>query len=266
MIKIVSWNTGTSNQFTDFFYTAKADIFCVQELQLPEIQFLRFNPSGYYSYWNWKKKNKQLGTAVFTKLKPISCTWGIGSELDKEGRSMIIEYSKFYLVNVLTPQSSCKYDQVRLEWDIQFSQYIQKLLKKKPVVLCGNLNVAHQPLDVSTSTYEGIGCTKPERIGINHLIELGMVDTYRCCYPLCREYTWHDYDLAMRLDYCLISNNLQTELVNSTINGSLEAAHKPIEITLSLEAPDTVPVIPVNPYMLLYFANKLPKPLESVNE
>lgn len=179
---------------------------------------------------------------------------------------MVIEYNGFYLVNVLTPQSSCKYDQVRLEWDIQFSQYIQKLMKKKPVILCGNLNVAHQPIDVSNSSYDGICCTKPERIGIDHLIELGMVDTYRCCYPLSREYTWHDYDLSMRLDYCLISNNLQVELVNSTINSDLEAAHRPIEITLSLEAPDTVPVIPVNPYMLLYFANKLPKPLELMNE
>lgn len=268
MIKIVSWDAvGIRNEFFDCFHNSQADIFCVQDMQLEELQFMSFNPSGYYSYWNWQEKNKKSGTAIFTKLKPLSSAWGIDSKLDKEGRTLTLEYDKFYLVNVLTPESTKKYDAVRLEWDILFSRFVLKLMRRKSVIICGNLNVAHQMIDISDITYTGLGCTGPERIGISHLLELGITDTYRYCHPHQQQFTWHFHNLAMRIDYVLMSNDILKYLNDSTIcDVRYGAVHSPVEVLLDIEAPMPAPAIEADPLPLLYWASRLPKPLDFVKE
>lgn len=121
MIKVATWSAEKNGaDFFEIFRQMQADIFCVQDLELSKTQFIEFNPKGYATYWNWKEKNKKVGTAIFTKLKPLTSEWGISYKLDKEGRSLTLEYPEFYLINVFTPLKKGNYDPVRLEWDIIF--------------------------------------------------------------------------------------------------------------------------------------------------
>ena len=220
---------------------------------MSESQFMGFNPVGYQSYWNWMEKNKEAGTAVFTKIKPLSSEWGIGSRLDRDGRSLILEYPEFYLLNVLAPQKKKKYDLVRMEWDTAFLDYATNLLETKPVVICGNMNVAY-------SDYSEMTSADPEQSEISSLLQLGMMDTYRCRYP-------GNGDSMLRLDFCLISDSLRSKLVSSTIyNVGTEIIHKPIDMVLSINDPNIVPATAAVPLPLLYWASRLPNPLNLVRK
>ena len=254
MIKILSWSAESSGQnFFKIFNDIQADIVCVQDLKLSESQFMGFNPAGYQSYWNWKERNKEVGTAIFTKLKPLTSEWGIGYKLDKEGRSLTLEYPEFYLINVFTPLKQGNYDPVRLEWDIVFFDYVQRLMEKKQVVICGNMNVAY-------GNYNEITCTDSEQSEISSLLKFRMTDTYRCRYP-------GNGDSMLRLDFCLISDSLRSKLVSSTIyNVGTEIIHKPIDMVLSINDPNVVPATATVPLSLLYWASRLPKPLDLVKE
>lgn len=252
MIKIVSWAAEENGaDFFDIFKKVQADIFCVQDMQLSEAQFMGFNPAGYISYWNWKDKNKKLGTAVFTRLDPLRIEWGIGVREDKGGRTLTLEYEEFYLVNVLTPLSKQKYDPDRLEWDLILANYVQKLLAKKPVVICGSMKLLYR------------GYREMERIDpqneMSSLEKLGMTGTYRYNRPA-------PGNPLMRMDYCLVSNNLQSKLLSCTIhNAGPEIVHTPLEMTFSIEAA-TVPVTHVDLFRMLYWANAMPKPLDFIKE
>lgn len=254
MIKILSWSAESSGQnFLKIFNDIQADIVCVQDLKLSESQFMGFNPAGYQSYWNWKERNKEAGTAIFTKLKPLSSEWGIGHGLDKEGRSLTLEFQEFYLINAFAPLKQGTYDPVRLEWDIVFFDYVAKLLKEKPVVICGNMNVAY-------SDYSEMTSADPEQAEISSLLQLGMMDTYRCRYP-------GNGDFMLRLDFCLMSDTLKSKLVSNTIyNVGTEIIHKPIDIVLSIEEPNVVPATATIPLPLLYWASRMPKSLDLVRE
>ena len=254
MIKIASWAAeNNGDKFFKIFNDIQADIVCVQDLELSESQFMGFNPVGYQSYWNWKEKNKEAGTAVFTKIKPLSSEWGIGSRLDRDGRSLILEYPEFYLLNVLAPQKKKKYDLVRMEWDTAFLDYATNLLETKPVVICGNMNVAY-------SDYSEMTSADPEQSEISSLLQLGMMDTYRCRYP-------GNGDSMLRLDFCLISDSLRSKLVSSTIyNVGTEIIHKPIDMVLSINDPNIVQATATVPLPLLYWASRMPKPLDLVRE
>lgn len=254
MIKILSWSVESSGQnFFKIFNDIQADIVCVQDLKLSESQFMGFNPAGYQSYWNWKERNKEAGTAIFTKMRPISSEWGIGCELDRDGRSLILEYPEFYLLNVLAPEKKKQQNPVRMEWDTAFLDYVTKLLETKPVVICGNMNVAY-------SDYSEMTCADPEQAEISSLLQLGMIDTYRCRYPGNR-------DSMLRLDFCLMSDSLKSKLVSSTIyNVGSEILHKPIDVVLSINDPNVVPATAAVPLPLLYWASRLPNPLNLVRK
>lgn len=256
MIKIASWSAeNNGDKFFKIFNDIQADIVCVQDLKLSESQFMGFNPAGYQSYWNWKERNKEAGTAIFTKLKPLSSEWGIGHGLDKEGRSLTLEFQEFYLINAFAPLKQGTYDPVRLEWDIVFFDYVAKLLKEKPVVICGSMNVAYS--DCSEMT-----CADPEQSEISSLLQLGMMDTYRCRFP-------RKGESLLRLDYCLMSDTLRQKLVSSTVYNigfGSEIVHKPIDVVFSIEDSDVVPVTAAIPLPLLYWVNAMPKPLDFFKE
>lgn len=252
MIKVATWSAEKNGaDFFEIFRQMQADIFCVQDLELSKTQFIEFNPKGYATYWNWKEKNKKVGTATFTKLKPLSSEWGIGHGLDKEGRSLTLEFQEFYLINVFTPLKQGTYDPVRLEWDIIFFDYVAKLLKEKPVVICGNMNVAY-------GSYNEITCTDPEQTEISNLLKLGMCNTHRCRYP-------RQGESLLRLDYCLLSNPLRPKVVSSTVydvGPVSEIVHKPIDVVFDIEDLNVVPVTAAIPLPLLYWVNAMPKPLD----
>lgn len=256
MIKVASWSAEKNGaDFFEIFRQMQADIFCVQDLRLSKSQFTGFNPKGYAAYWNWKEKNQEVGTAIFTKLKPLTSEWGIGSELDKEGRSLTLEFPEFYLVNAFAPLKQGMYDPVRLEWDIIFFDYVAKLLKEKPVIICGNMNVAYKD-------YSEITCTDPEQAELSNLLKLGMCNTHRCRYPR------HGESL-LRLDYCLLSNALRSKVVSSTVHevGPVsEIVHKPIDVVFDIEDSNVVPVTAVIPLPLLYWVNAMPKPLDLIQK
>lgn len=256
MIKIASWAAEKNGTyFFEIFKQMQADIFCVQDLRLSKSQFTGFNPEGYAAYWNWKEKNQEVGTAIFTKLKPLSSEWGIGHGLDKECRSLTLEFQEFYLINAFAPLKQGNYDPVRLEWDIIFFDYVAKLLREKPVVICGNMNVAY-------GNYNEITCTDSEQSEISSLLKLGMTDTYRCRFP-------RKGESLLRLDYCLMSDTLRQKLVSSTVYNVgpvSEIVHKPIDVVFDIEDLNVVPVTAAIPLPLLYFVNAMPKPLDFVKE
>lgn len=256
MIRIVSWSAeNNGGKFFKIFNDIQADIMCVQDLALLEDQFMGFNPIGYQSYWNWKERNKEAGTAIFTKVKPLSSEWGIDHGLDKEGRSLTLEFQEFYLINAFAPLKQGTYDPVRLEWDIVFFDYVAKLLKEKPVVICGSMNVAYKD-------YREITCTDPEQTELSNLLKLGMCNTHRCRYP-------RQGESLLRLDYCLLSNALRSKVVSSTVydvGPVSEIVHKPIDMVLSINDPNVVPATATVPLSLLYWASRLPNPLNLVRK
>ncbi len=251
-MKLISWNVNglravVGKGFKDIFETLGADIFCLQETKLQEGQIdLAFE--GYHSYWNYAEKKGYSGTAVFTKEEPISVSLGLGiEEHDTEGRVITLEYPSFYLVNVYTPNSKEKLARIdyRMVWEDAFRSYLKALEEKKPVIVCGDLNVAHNEIDLKNpkSNRKNAGFSDQERGKMTELIEAGFVDTFRYFYPDMEGiYSWWSYrfnarknNAGWRIDYFLVSKVLEDVLEDAKILTDIVGSdHCPVELDISL--------------------------------
>ena len=255
-MKLVSWNVNglraaITKGFADFFNEVNADIFCIQETKMQEEQItdeIRNIFKEYYSYWNSALKKGYSGTAVFTKEKPINVTYGIGiEEHDKEGRVITLEYKEFYLVDCYTPNSKRELERLdyRQIWEDEIRKYLIKLDKEKPVIYCGDLNVAHEEIDLKNpkTNTNNAGFTIEERTKMTKLLESGFVDTFRFLYPDKEDaYTWWSYMFHAReknvgwgLDYFITSKSISNKIVESTIYSDiLGSDHCPIGLEINI--------------------------------
>ncbi|NMB32974.1 MAG: exodeoxyribonuclease III [Clostridium sp.] len=250
MVKLISWNVNglracVKKGFLDFFGQADADIFCVQETKLQEGQ-ITLELDGYHQYWNYAQRKGYSGTAVFTKIKPIGVENGIGiDEHDKEGRVITLEFEEYYLVNVYTPNSQRGLERLdyRMRWEDDFRDYIIRLGRNKPVVVCGDLNVAHTEIDLKnpTSNKKNAGFTNEEREKFTQFLDSGLIDSFRFFYPDKKDaYTWWSYmfsarsrNAGWRIDYFCVSCNLKTRLLSASIhNEILGSDHCPVELCI----------------------------------
>ena len=249
-MKFISWNVNglracMTKGFMDAFESLNADIFCLQETKLSEGQ-LALELPGYHQYWNYAEKKGYSGTAIFTKEEPLSAAYGIGiPEHDHEGRVITLEYEKFYFVTVYTPnsQDGLKRLDYRMEWEKAFLAYLKKLEEKKPVIFCGDLNVAHQEIDLKNpkTNRKNAGFTDEERARFSELLKKGFVDTFRYFYP--EEtgiYSWWSYrfharekNAGWRIDYFLVSEVLKDELKDAKIHTEIFGSdHCPVELEI----------------------------------
>lgn len=249
-MKLISWNVNglraiMGKGFLDFFKEADADIFCLQETKLQEGQ-IQLDLPGYYQYWNYAEKKGYSGTAIFCKEKPLSVRLGLGEEQhDKEGRVITAEFANFYFVTVYTPnaQEGLKRLPYRLEWEDSFRQYLKKLEQSKPVIAAGDMNVAHQEIDLKNpkTNRKNAGFTDEERAKMTELLKAGFIDTYRYFYPQQEGvYSWWSYrfkarekNAGWRIDYFLASQSLQERLTDAVIDTEIMGSdHCPIELIL----------------------------------
>lgn len=250
--KLISWNVNglracVKKGFLDYFNEMDADIFCVQETKLQEGQ-IDLELEGYYDYWNYAEKKGYSGTAIFTKEKPISVKMGLGiEEHDNEGRVITLEYYKFFLVNVYTPNSQQKLARLeyRMSWEDVFRNYLKDLEKNKPVILCGDLNVAHKEIDLKnpSSNRKNAGFSDEERSKMSELLNSGFTDTFRYFYPdIEGVYSWWSYrfnaranNAGWRIDYFIVSQSLNDKLEDAKIHTSIEGSdHCPVELEINL--------------------------------
>mgnify|MGYP005768774003 FL=1 len=250
MQKLISWNVNglracVQKGFMDFFDQADADIFCLQETKLQEGQFT-WPREQYHDYWNYAEKKGYSGTAVFSKSEPLSVSRGIDiEEHDHEGRVLTLEYPDFYLVNVYTPNS--QRDLLRLDyrmnWEDAFRAYLLQLKTHKPVIVCGDMNVAHQDIDLKNpkTNHHNAGFTDEERNKFSQLLASGFVDTFRHFYPdLTGAYSWWSYmfharekNAGWRIDYFLVSEELNPRLQDARILSDIYGSdHCPVELIL----------------------------------
>ena len=214
--------------FSDFFKEVNADIFCLQETKCqPEQINLEFE--GYTSYWNSAERKGYSGTAIFTKKQPVNVTYGIGiEEHDKEGRIITLEFENFYLVTNYTPNAKRELERLdyRMVWEDEIRKYLLELNKKKPVIMCGDLNVAHEEIDLKNpKTNKGnAGFTNEEREKMTELLNAGFIDSYRYLYPEKIEYSWWSYmgharekNVGWRIDYFIVSNDFRENIKDATI-------------------------------------------------
>lgn len=250
-MKFISWNVNglracREKGFEDAFRTLDADCFCLQETKLQEGQIdIAFE--GYESYWNYAEKKGYSGTAIFTRIKPLSVTYGIGVEdHDHEGRVITLEFDDLYLVTCYTPnsQDGLKRLDYRMTWEDDFHRFLKTLESKKPVVLCGDLNVAHQEIDLKNpkSNRKNAGFTDEERAKMSALLADGFTDTFRHFYPdLEGAYSWWSYrfqarqkNAGWRIDYFLSSKCLDDRLVDAKIHNEIFGSdHCPVELELN---------------------------------
>ena len=252
-MKLVSWNVNGlravwNKGFEDIFKNINADIFCIQETKMQEGQ-LDVNFDGYYNYFNSAIKKGYSGTAVFTKIKPIDVSYGIGiEEHDQEGRVITLEYKDFYLVNVYTPNSQRELVRLsyRQNWEDDFREYLKKLDKKKPVILCGDLNVAHKEIDLKNpkTNRKNAGFTDEEREKMTELLDNGFVDTFRYLYPDKENcYTWWSYmmkarekNVGWRIDYFIVSDRIKEEIEDAKILSEVYGSdHCPVELDINIK-------------------------------
>lgn len=252
-MKLISWNVNgiracVQKGFLDFFKEVDADIFCIQESKLQEGQ-IELDLEGYNQYWNYAKKKGYSGTAIFTKHEPIEVTYGLGiEEHDQEGRVITLEFEQFYMVTVYTPNSKNELARLpyRMEWEEAFKDYLKKLDEKKPVIVCGDLNVAHKEIDLKNpkTNKKNAGFTIEERTKFSELLENGFTDTFRYFYPDLEEiYSWWSYrfkarekNAGWRIDYFLTSSSLDERLVGAKIHTEvLGSDHCPVELEISFE-------------------------------
>ncbi len=250
MQKLISWNVNglracAQKGFLEFFKEADADIFCLQETKLSEGQFALELP-GYHQYWNYAEKKGYSGTAIFTKKKPISVSMGLGMEKhDHEGRVITLEFDNYYMITVYTPnaQEELKRLDYRMEWEDDFLVYLKKLEQNKPVILCGDLNVAHQEIDLKNpkTNRRNAGFTDEERGKFTALMEAGFTDTFRYFYPdLEGAYSWWSYrfharekNAGWRIDYFLVSQSLNSSLKDAVIYKDITGSdHCPIGLSI----------------------------------
>lgn len=249
-MKLISWNVNglracLQKGFLDFFNEIDADIFCLQETKLQEGQHDLELP-GYYQYWNYAEKKGYSGTALFTKKEPVSVVYGMGVEQhDHEGRLITAEFEDFYVVTVYTPNSQRELTRLdyRREWEADFLQYLKKLEQSKPVIFCGDLNVAHQEIDLKNpkTNHQSAGFTDDERACFTNILNNGFIDTYRYFYPdRTGVYSWWSYmfqsrakNAGWRIDYFVVSEALKSRLADAAIHTQiLGSDHCPVELVL----------------------------------
>lgn len=234
MKKFISWNVNglracAQKGFLGFFQEADADIFCLQETKLQEGQ-ISLDLPGYHQYWNYAEKKGYSGTAVFTKTEPLSVSYGIGVEKhDHEGRMITLEYEHYYMITVYTPNSQDELKRLdyRMEWEDDFLSYLKELEKNKPVIVCGDMNVAHREIDLKNpkTNRKNAGFTDEERNKFTALLDAGFTDTFRYFYPdLEGAYSWWSYrfkarekNAGWRIDYFLTSASLNASLKDALI-------------------------------------------------
>ena len=253
-MKLVSWNVNgiraaVGKGFYDFFKDIDADIFSLQETKLQKNQVDdELKKIREYQYWNYAEKKGYSGTACFCKEKPISVTYGLGiDEHDKEGRIITLEYDKFYLVNCYTPNSKRELERLdyRMIWEDEIREYLKKLDLVKPVIYCGDLNVAHNEIDLKnpSSNHHNAGFTDQERGKMTELLSSGFTDTYRYKYPdETGKYTWWSYmfharekNAGWRIDYFIVSNRIADKIVDAKIHNEIMGSdHCPIELDIKL--------------------------------
>lgn len=249
-MKFISWNVNglravVGKDFCGIFEKLDADFFCLQETKLQEGQ-IDINFEGYEQYWNYADKKGYSGTAIFTKHTPLSVAYGMGiDEHDHEGRLITLEYEKFYLVCCYTPnsQNDLKRLDYRQKWEADFKEYLCKLDSVKPVILCGDLNVAHAEIDLKnpSANHHNAGFTDEERECMTSLLSAGFVDTFRYFYPdLTEVYSWWSYrfqarsrNAGWRIDYFIASDRLKDNFQDAHIHTDIEGSdHCPVELTL----------------------------------
>lgn len=250
MLKFISWNVNgiracCEKGFRESFNCLDADFFCLQETKMQAGQLdLQFE--GYQSYWNYAEKKGYSGTAIFTRYLPLSVAYGIGvEEHDHEGRVITLEMENFYLITVYTPnsQDGLRRLDYRMTWEDDFLVYLKKLEEKKPVVVCGDLNVAHQEIDLKNpkNNRRNAGFTDEERAKFTQWLDAGFTDTFRYLYPNQKEiYSWWSYrfkarekNAGWRIDYFVISNSLNNRLVEAKIHTEIYGSdHCPVELIL----------------------------------
>lgn len=250
-MKLISWNVNgfracLQKGFAEFFAQADADIFCLQETKMQEGQ-ADFNPEGYFAYYNSAIKKGYSGTAVFSKQQPLQVTLGINDQYNDEGRVLTLEYPEFYLVNCYVPNSQTEL--ARLEYRLQFEDtmrnYLSDLNKRKPVIYCGDLNVAHQEIDLKNpkTNMKSAGFTLEEREKFSQLLTAGFTDSYRYLYPeTTGVYSWWSYrfkarekNAGWRIDYFVVANSLAKQIIDAKIHMQvLGSDHCPVELEIKI--------------------------------
>ncbi|MFR5876716.1 MAG: exodeoxyribonuclease III [Eubacterium sp.] len=251
-MKFISWNVNglracMNKGFKDFFDNIDADVFCLQETKLQEGQ-IDFAPEGYNCFWNYAEKKGYSGTAIFTKQKPLSVKYGMGiDEHDKEGRLITLEFENFYFATVYVPNSQRELTRLdyRMQWEDDFREYIKSLDENKPVIYCGDLNVAHKEIDLKNpkTNHKNAGFTDDEREKLTALLDSGFTDTFRYFYPDKEGiYSWWSYmfkarekNAGWRIDYFITSKSLDEKLTDAKIHTDIFGSdHCPIELDIDL--------------------------------
>lgn len=249
---LVSWNVNglracvNKGYFYEYFRSMDADIFSIQETKLQEGQIDLQLGEAYHQYWNYAQKKGYSGTAVFTKIKPLSVQYGLNGEADEEGRVITLEFEHFYLINVYTPNARRDLSRLgfRLEWEEKFRAYLTRLDAEKPVIVCGDMNVAHQEIDIKNakSNRGNSGFTDEEREKMTRLLEAGFVDSFRHLYPDRTDaYTWWSFmpkvrerNIGWRIDYFLVSKKIAGKIVDARIDASvLGSDHCPVVLEMN---------------------------------
>ena len=251
-MKFISWNVNglracMGKGFEDFFKEADADIFCLQETKLQQNQ-IDFAPEGYNCFWSYAEKKGYSGTAVFSKQKPLNVTYGMGiDEHDKEGRMITLEFEDFYFITVYVPNSQRELKRLdyRMRWEDDFRSYILTLERTKPVIYCGDLNVAHREIDLKNpkTNRNNAGFTDEERAKLSKVLESGYTDTFRFFYPDAQGiYSWWSYmfkarekNAGWRIDYFISSSRLDDKLIDAKIHTDvLGSDHCPVELDINI--------------------------------
>ena len=251
-MKFISWNVNglracVQKGFLEYFNSTDADFFCIQESKLQEGQIALDLP-GYHQYWTYAEKKGYSGTAIFTRHEPISVSYGLNiPEHDTEGRVITLEYGNFYLVTCYTPNSQNELARLsyRMQWEDAFRSYLIELDQKKPVILCGDLNVAHEEIDLKNpkTNHKNAGFSDEERNKMTELLDAGFTDTFRYFYPDAENiYSWWSYrfkarakNAGWRIDYFITSKRLDTQLKDAAIHTDIFGSdHCPIELTINL--------------------------------
>lgn len=249
-MKLVSWNVNgiracVQKGFLEFFNKVNADIFCIQESKLQEGQ-INLELDGYYQYWNYAEKKGYSGTAIFSKKEPITVSYGIGiEEHDKEGRVITLEFEDFYVITVYTPNSQNELARLdyRMKWEEDFKEYLKKIEKNKPVIVCGDLNVAHKEIDLKNpkTNRKNAGFTDEERGKMTELLNSGFIDTYRYFEPNTEGvYSWWSYrfkarekNAGWRIDYYIVSDDMKDRLEGVKIHTEVFGSdHCPVELDI----------------------------------